>query len=368
MITQLITLTKSEEDKAIGYLSDDQIQTVKGIWESGGLVAFPTETVYGLGANALDEEAVKAIYAAKGRPSDNPLIVHVSDIKMLEPLVREVQPYVLQLMNQFWPGPITFVLPKSDRVPMKTTGGLDTVAVRMPVHPVALQLIKACRMPIAAPSANLSGKPSPTCAEHVVRDMEGRIGAIVMGGETAVGLESTVLDVTGEVPVILRPGAITKEMIAGITGACLEDAALSSDQVKPKAPGMKYKHYAPDAKVTAFIGSNQKFIEKVVSKIEEAINDDYMLGLVLFEEDMAILSHLLKGLYSEKEMKEHVTCFIEGSFKAPETLATHLFGDLRKADDLLCREIYVHGVEPVGLGDAIMNRLKKAAEGRVVIL
>ncbi|MBR5123087.1 MAG: threonylcarbamoyl-AMP synthase, partial [Anaerotignum sp.] len=233
------------------------IQTAAKILQEGGLVAFPTETVYGLGGNGLDNSACEKIYLAKGRPSDNPLILHISEFEELKPIVREISPAAQKLMDAFWPGPLTMVFPKSDIVPEKATGGLDTVAVRFPNHPVARAIIHAAGLPIAAPSANSSGKPSPTRASHVEFDLNGKIDMIVDGGAAEWGLESTIVDVSGEVPMILRPGAVTKEMMEEVVGKVEIDPAIlqkPAADLKPKAPGMKYTHYSPKAEVVLVKG------------------------------------------------------------------------------------------------------------------
>ena len=220
------------------------------IWKKGGLVAFPTETVYGLGGNGLDKEASRKIYAAKGRPSDNPLILHIAAKEQVEALVSKVSDAGRLLMESFWPGPLTLIFPKAECVPLETTGGLNTVAIRMPNHPIAQALLKKSGLPIAAPSANVSGRPSPTLADHVIEDMDGRIDMIVDGGEVGIGVESTIVDVTGEIPTILRPGYITEEMLRNVVGEVDVDPAVAgsvSAEIKPKAPGMKYRHYAPKA-------------------------------------------------------------------------------------------------------------------------
>ena len=235
------------------HIKDEELKEAASILRSGGLVAFPTETVYGLGGNALDEDAARKIYAAKGRPSDNPLIAHVSCVEEVAPLVKEIPEAGRKLMEAFWPGPLTMIFPKSEKVPYGTTGGLDTVAIRMPDDPVANRLIALAGVPVAAPSANTSGRPSPTTADHVWQDMNGRIEMIIDGGPVGIGVESTIVDVSSAVPSVLRPGAITMEMLAEVLGEVSVDPAilgpLSAD-VRPKAPGMKYKHYAPKADLT----------------------------------------------------------------------------------------------------------------------
>ena len=238
---------------------DGELLEAAEILRSGGLVAFPTETVYGLGANALDEAAAKKIYAAKGRPSDNPLIAHISSMEELPALVREIPEAGRKLAEKYWPGPLTMIFPKKDVVPYGTTGGLDTVAVRMPSDPVANRLIKLAGIPVAAPSANTSGRPSPTRAEHVIEDMDGKIEMILDGGQVGIGVESTIVDVSGPVPTLLRPGAVTLEMLRETLGQVEVDPAILGPvkgDVKPKAPGMKYRHYAPKADMASGGGSH----------------------------------------------------------------------------------------------------------------
>lgn len=256
-------------------ITEENIERAGEIIRNGGLVAFPTETVYGLGADALNARAVKSVYEAKGRPSDNPMIVHISDIGQLDGLVCDVPDVARVLMAKFWPGPITFVLKRRDIIPLTTTGGLDTVGIRMPSNETARRLITAAERPIAAPSANLSGKPSPTTADDVLEDMDGRIDAVLLGEECTVGIESTVVDMTGGMPVILRPGYVTKEMIEEATGGeAGYDPALfkrpDDTDFKPRAPGMKYRHYAPDAEVRIISGDGAKAGHVIDDMKEEA--------------------------------------------------------------------------------------------------
>ena len=264
---------------SVDNIDMDTINQAGEIIRQGGLVAFPTETVYGLGADALNEEAAAKIYAAKGRPSDNPLIAHIADLEMLKPLVEEIPPVAEKLMDAFWPGPMTLIFNKSNLVPKGTTGGLDTVAVRYPNHPIAQALIKAAGVSIAAPSANLSGKPSPTLGEHVIDDMDGRIDMIIDGGMVGMGLESTIIDVTVNPPMILRPGFITYEMVKEIVPDATEDRTIftkPTKEFKPKAPGMKYRHYAPSADYTIYKGDEVKVAEKII----ELANELGFLGMI----------------------------------------------------------------------------------------
>ena len=326
------------------------IQTAAKILQEGGLVAFPTETVYGLGGNGLDGTACEKIYIAKGRPSDNPLILHISEFEELNPIVREISPAAQKLMDAFWPGPLTMVFPKSDIVPEKATGGLDTVAVRFPNHPVARAIIKAAGLPIAAPSANSSGKPSPTRASHVEFDLNGKIDMIVDGGAAEWGLESTIVDVSGEVPMILRPGAVTKEMMEEVVGMVEIDPAIlqkPAADLKPKAPGMKYTHYSPKAEVILVKGET--------TAVADEINR-------LAAEDMA---HGLKtGVMATEETKDLYKADIVlslGSRERPEEIGANLFKYLRKFDFLGAERVYSEVFSEEGEGMAIMNRLNKAA-------
>jgi len=330
-------------------------------------VAFPTETVYGLGANALSDAAIDEIYLAKGRPSDNPLIVHIASLDMLALLAAEVKSYARELMAAFWPGPITFVFKKTSAVPMKVTGGLDTVAVRMPDHAVAQTLIALSGKPIAAPSANLSGKPSPTTAAHVIEDLDGRVDCIVAGGNTQVGLESTVLDVTGDVPVILRPGKVTQEEIAAVVGACEIDPAITGVTIDvsgaAKSPGMKYRHYAPAAHVQVYIGTTTDVIRTFDAEAHRLVLEVAgKIGVLTFSEDLEVLTRLFK---TDVLLTDRVEFISAGSAKDLSVYGKVLFEALRDFDERGCDVILVRGVEETGLGGAIMNRLKKASEGKV---
>lgn len=326
------------------------IQTAAKILQEGGLVAFPTETVYGLGGNGLDSEACKKIYLAKGRPSDNPLILHISEMEELDPIVGEISPAAKKLMDAFWPGPLTMVFPKSDIVPDQATGGLDTVAVRFPNHPVARAIIRAAGLPIAAPSANSSGKPSPTRASHVEFDLNGKIDMIVDGGAAEWGLESTIVDVSGEVPMILRPGAVTKEMMEEVVGKVEIDPAIlkkPAADLKPKAPGMKYTHYSPKAEVILVKGETKA----VADEINRLAAADQAHGLKT-------------GVMATEETKDRYQADIVlslGSRERPEEIGANLFKILRKFDFLGAERVYSEVFSEEGEGMAIMNRLNKAA-------
>lgn len=337
------------------------------ILANGGTVAFPTETVYGLGANALDDAAIKKIYEAKGRPSDNPLIVHIASIDMIDVLAIEVKPYVHELMTDFWPGPITFVFKKRPEISNVVSGGLDTIAVRMPNHAIALRLIALSGKPIAAPSANLSGKPSPTTSKYVVEDLFGRVDCIVEGGDCEVGLESTVLDVTGDVPIILRPGKVTQEQIICRVGACDIDAAIKGPVIDTsgiaRSPGMKYRHYAPVADVHVYVGATSDvirfFYDKALSLIDTT---NGRIGIMTFDEDAEVLYKLFAHV---PEFNEKIVILALGSAKDWSSYGQKLFECLREVDVLGCELVLVRGVEEIGLGGAIMNRLKKASDGKV---
>ncbi|WP_313526607.1 L-threonylcarbamoyladenylate synthase [Anaerotignum sp.] len=328
----------------------DLVEQAAKVLKEGGLVAFPTETVYGLGGNGLDIEACKNIYIAKGRPSDNPLILHISQISELRPIVREIPLAAQKLMDAFWPGPLTMIFPKSHIVPLTTTGGLDTVAVRFPSHPVAMAIIRASGLPIAGPSANSSGKPSPTRASHVEFDLSGKIDMIVDGGAAEWGLESTIVDVTGEVPVILRPGAITKEMMEAVVGEVRIDPAIltkPSDDLKPKAPGMKYTHYSPKAKVTLVKGNT----EAVISKVNELCVAERGQG----KKTGVMATEKTKGYYDADVVLSL------GDRDKLEEIGANLFKHLRKFDYLGVDTVYSEVFSEEGEGLAIMNRLNKAA-------
>lgn len=322
----------------------------------GGLVAFPTETVYGLGGNALEEEAAKKIYTAKGRPSDNPLIIHIAEVSALKELASEIPEVAIRLAERFWPGPLTMILPKSEKVPLGTTGGLDTVAIRMPDHPVALQLIRTSGLYLAAPSANTSGRPSPTLAEHVAEDLSGRIDMILDGGMVRVGLESTIVDLTEEIPVILRPGCITKEMLEQVVGQVKIDPAILSAQgmsnAKPKAPGMKYKHYAPKAELTIFKGKTASVVNWIKNKTEEMEKEGLTVGILATEETK---SDYTKGIVR-----------VIGSRREEGSIARGLFASLREFDHLQVDVILAESFEEDAMGEAIMNRMNKAAGYSIV--
>ncbi|MDO4542731.1 MAG: L-threonylcarbamoyladenylate synthase [Bacillota bacterium] len=312
---------------------------------SGELVAFPTETVYGLGANALDPEAAAKIYAAKGRPSDNPLIVHISYIDMLDDVVAEIPPVCRRLAFEFWPGPLTMILPKNEKIPLATTGGLETVAVRMPGNGVALDLIDAAALPVAAPSANLSGKPSPTRGDHVYEDMAGRIPLLLDGGEVEIGVESTIIDLSLPEPVILRPGRISyEELKPFVPRLRLPGHVKLTEGTAPKAPGMKYRHYAPEADVVV-VPKGQEGVELLSTAIQEGV--------------CAVFS---RSRWEEvKEYLPAAKAFIFTPEEGYEYVAHQLFHIFRQCDREGLKIIYIEEFPEQGLAAALMNRIRKAA-------
>lgn len=321
----------------------------------GELVAFPTETVYGLGGDALHPEAAKKIYAAKGRPSDNPLIVHIADYADLERVAREVPPQAKLLADAFWPGPLTMVVWKGDNVPYATTGGMDTVAVRMPNHPVALDLIRRSGRLIAAPSANTSGRPSPTEASHVAEDLSGRIAMILDGGPVGIGIESTIIDLTEETPMILRPGYITPKMLSAVLGeeVIIDPGIIAADDTtKPKAPGMKYKHYAPKADMIIVDGEKDAVIAKINALSMEAKQEGKKVAVIATEET--------KDRYDA----DVVLCM--GKRDDEDSIAQHMYKILRDCDELKVQAIYSESFKTPRIGQAIMNRMLKAAGHQVI--
>jgi len=317
-------------------LPASELKVAAKILQAGGTVVFPTETVYGLGANALDAEAVKKIFLAKGRPADNPLIAHIADKKMLPQLVQKIPASAKKLIKKFWPGPLTIILNKKKIVPDIVTAGGKTLAVRMPAHPLAHKLIKLAGVPVAAPSANLSGKPSPTTAKDVIQDMKGRVDIIIDGGSCQVGLESTVIDLTSKVPTLLRPGAITLEQLRKVLGKV---NLANPHAKKPKSPGMKYRHYSPN---TPLILVTKNFEDNIKRLIDE-------------RKKMALIA-------SEEVGKKFLDKKIEVILYADlPTLAQRIFHILRELDGQHFDYVIIHAVPEAGIGRAIMNRLRKAA-------
>ena len=324
------------------------ITKVASILKDGGVVAIPTETVYGLAGNALKGECVKKIYEAKGRPSDNPLIVHISYISQWAPLVKAIPESAMALAEKFWPGPLTIILPKSDIIPKEISGGLDTVAVRMPSDEIARAIISGCGFPLAAPSANTSGKPSPTCASHVTEDLDGKIDAIVDSGECSVGIESTVITLATDIPRLLRPGGITPEMLTEVLGEIeIDDAVYNKlhEGAEAASPGMKYKHYSPDAKVLIVKGSFDNYKKYIEDTAEEG---DIAL---CFEEEVDDLK---------------IKCITYGRKDDPSSQAKNIFDALRKVDEEKAKTVYARFPENEGIGLAVFNRLIRAAAFNII--
>lgn len=327
-----------------------ELEQAAELLRKGEVVAFPTETVYGLGGNAYDETAVRKIYEAKGRPSDNPLIAHIYDRKQLNEFTEGYSSVAEKLMDAFWPGPLTLILErKAGILPDCVTAGLETVAVRMPNHPIAKRLLMMAGVPIVAPSANLSGKPSPTTADHVIHDLSGRVAGIVRGGSCMVGVESTVVDVSGEKPVILRPGAVTREQMEELLG--MEVAVASgnvADTETPQAPGMKYKHYAPEAPVYICTGTMEEIAEKIQSRLMgEHVGN---IGVMVSRQTKAMLRGLDEKLSVDLGDREDIS-----------EITHNLFAALRYFDELGVDIIYTEEFSSAELGAALMNRLNKAA-------
>ena len=345
MDTKIVNLQLLDEKE-----QDAVYEEAAGVIRKGGLVAFPTETVYGLGANALDEQAAARIYAAKGRPSDNPLIAHISREEQLEEIAAYIPEAARILMKNYWPGPLTMIFRKKDVVPRGTTGGLDTVAVRMPDHPVAKRLIDAAGVPIAAPSANISGKPSPTTAQRTAEDMDGKIEMILDGGPCRIGIESTIVDMTEEVPVILRPGFITFEMLEELLGAVRKDKALDAKEgqnFRPKAPGQKYRHYAPKAPMTLVEGDVENAAAKIRELTEVSVREGKKVGIICTDETISCYEQgIVKSMGSRARL---------------ESVAHNLYEILREFDEAGVGVIYSEAFPSDELGFAVMNRLVKAA-------
>ena len=332
-------------------IDKDEIKKHARLLSEGKTVIFPTETVYGLGANALDEEAVKKIYEAKGRPSDNPLIVHIYDEDEVNSLAMDISEKAKKLMDEFWPGPLTMIFKKKDIVPQRTSGGLDTVAIRMPSHPIAREVIKQSGVPIAAPSANISGRPSPTKGEHVCEEMNGRVSGIVVGGDCNFGLESTVVDMTTEKPMILRPGSVTKEQMESIIGEVLIDPSIEgkADVMKAKAPGMKYTHYSPNGDVYIVRGEDDKVINKINELIEEQESKGLKCGVICKNKNIDKYKGEVIGLGNDLE-----------------EIGSNLFNSLIEMDKKNIDIIYSEAFSNNGVGRAIMNRLMKSAGYKII--
>lgn len=324
---------------------------------AGGLVAFPTETVYGLGANALDAEAVNRIYAAKGRPANNPLIVHIASPEQVEQVAMKIPDIAHGLAAAFWPGPLTMVLKRRAHVPPNLSAGRDTVAVRMPAHPVALALIGAAGIPVAAPSANLFTRPSATTAQHVLTDLDGRVDVILDGGPTRIGLESTVIDLTSEHPTILRPGGITLEALREIIPTVeLHTKAIAVDDAAPLSPGMLLKHYSPNAELLLFVGNFDGVTLRMQEIAREKIAAGKRVGVLALDEERAFFDHIGAQIV------------LLGSRNKLENVGHNLFAGLRTLDERGVDVILVRGFEQAGLGVTIQDRLLRAAEGRLILV
>ncbi len=344
LITKVIKISRD-------CFGPEEMAEAAALLRTGRLVAFPTETVYGLGANALDETAARRIYAAKGRPSDNPLIVHIAEMRALYDLAEEVPEEAVKLGEKFWPGPLTMILRKSNRVPSGTTGGLQTVAIRLPADPIARELIRQSGVYVAAPSANASGRPSTTTAQHVYEDLNGRIDMIIDGGPVSIGLESTIVDLTGDTPMILRPGYITKEQLETVLGTVVYDKAVIAKQMQEnivaKAPGMKYRHYAPKGEMVIYEGPQEAVVTAINAEIEKRLAQGAVVGVLATDET--------EQLY----VGGHVRSI--GSRKDEDSIAAHLYKTLRDFDEIGADYIYSESFDDNPLSSAIMNRLRKAA-------
>jgi len=327
-------------------LKNDQVKShIKSVLHKGGLVVFPTETVYGIGANALNPQAVLNIYQAKGRPSDNPLIVHIAHKKDLFQYIDDIPQVAIKLIDHYWPGPLTLIFNKSSIIPYEVTGGLETVALRMPNHPIALDVIGLSELPICAPSANLSGRPSSTLFEHVYQDFNNKVDVIIDGGKAKIGLESTVLDVTTPIPTLLRPGAITKEMIEKTLALGIIDGTNKKIDDIPKSPGMKYKHYAPKGKMMMVDGNIHDVISYINTQVQSLdLNKTAVIGAY--------------EITSQIDLKYKVSL---GHLSNLDEIASNLFIALRQMDDLGIEYIFIHSLPESDLGQAIMNRLSKAS-------
>ncbi|MBP3273861.1 MAG: threonylcarbamoyl-AMP synthase [Butyrivibrio sp.] len=344
------------DEQNIDEVAEKDLVRAGDIIKRGGLVAFPTETVYGLGGDALNPESSKKIYAAKGRPSDNPLIVHVADMEDLKAIVKEVPDSARKLAKAFWPGPLTMIMNKNDKVPYETTGGLDTVAIRMPNNAIALELIRNSGGYIAAPSANTSGRPSPTLARYCIEDLSGKIEMILDGGQVGIGLESTIVDLTSDTPMILRPGYITLDMLREVLGEVAVDKTIidANSKERPKAPGMKYRHYAPKGQLTIVQGEQKEVTQYINLKAKEALAQGKKVGVIGTDATL--------DLYHADVVKS------VGDRNDEKTIAHELFKVLREFDDENIDIMFSESFDDSGIGQAIMNRLLKAAGHNVIIL
>ncbi|MDD4752557.1 MAG: L-threonylcarbamoyladenylate synthase [Desulfitobacteriaceae bacterium] len=348
METEYIKLDRQNPDR-------DMLKRAAQLLRQGEVVAFPTETVYGLGANALEGSAVKKIFIAKGRPSDNPLIVHISSLNQLPPLVKEIPQAARALMKKYWPGPLTLIFPKSEIIPPEITAGLETVAIRMPEHPVAQALIEYAGVPVAAPSANISGKPSPTSGQHVWQDMQGKVAMVLDSGETRVGVESTVLDITRKPPMILRPGGITYEDLQETLGQVELDQGTGKMKV-PRSPGMKYTHYSPAADVFVVTRGPQSFPGKFEKAYRSLSGEGKKVAVLISEETAQQMGDRIHPHYRE----------VLGSRHDLREVAHRLFSAFRNADHQGADIILIEEFSEEGMGAAVMNRMIKAAGNKVI--
>lgn len=352
MKTKYISIDSKASDEELSRTLEEAGNIIK----TGGIVAFPTETVYGLGGDGLNKESSKKIYEAKGRPSDNPLIIHIAELKDLFTVTTGVSDKALSLADAFWPGPLTMILKKSSNVPLETTGGLDTVAVRMPNNRIALEFIRQAGGFVAAPSANLSGKPSPTTAKHVLEDMDGRIDMIVDGGSSIIGLESTIVDMTEDVPIILRPGYISMRSLSRVVGDVVYDPAIldADSDTAPRAPGMKYRHYAPKGDLLIIKGEKDRVIDYIRTQTKNALAQGERVGIIATEETY---------LNYSATVVQNI-----GSRDDEETIARRLYAVLRDFDEDNITLIYSEDFNTPNMGQAIMNRLIKAAGHHIINL
>lgn len=356
METRIIRIDKEQIDY---NLLEEAVSVIK----DGGVVAFPTETVYGLGANGLDVKAVEKIFSAKGRPQDNPLILHIYSIDQIKELVEGIPDIAKACIEEFWPGPLTILFKKSKKVPEIITAGLDTVAIRMPENKIALELIRLSNTPIAAPSANISGRPSPTSAKHVIEDLFGKVDMIIDGGDTGIGLESTVLDLSGDTPMILRPGGITEEDLRKIIPNITIDFSIikSGENIVPKSPGQKYRHYAPKSEMILFSGEVDRIVEGIIRYIKKHLETGKKVGIMCTDETMSFYENLIEELNGPE-----ILAISLGSRENKEIIAHNLFNTLRLFDEANVDIILAEGISLSDLGTAIMNRMMKAASGRII--
>lgn len=336
------------------HIDKDLVREAGKIIKNGGLVAFPTETVYGLGGDALNPESSQKIYSAKGRPSDNPLIVHIANLQDLGKIVSYIPKAAEALAKHFWPGPLTMIFSKSEAVPYETTGGLDTVAVRFPSDQVAQALIRAAGGFVAAPSANVSGRPSPTSGKHVFEDLQGKIEMLLDSGSCEIGLESTIVDMTEDIPVILRPGYVTEEMLEEVLSRIEVDRTILSNLsgTAPKAPGMKYRHYAPKGKLVIVSGKSQEVTAYINNRIKERASEGRKVGVIATDETIGFYEACLKKSVGKRTDEAAV--------------ARRLYGILREFDEEGAEDIYSEAFDYDGMGHAIMNRLLKAAGHHII--